>query len=1279
MDGLSVAASIAGLVSLADTVFRRTYQYYKTAKNATQDINKLATGIRTLSSLLHGLELVVNVLNEEARASGVDSANPLDSSNLTPLTEFRLHELSDCLATLTNIQKVLDKHQPQTTRGRQLLKNLKWPFSVHETKRLLDDVEKHKSTINIAVSGETLATVLNALSRQDDIATDVKELKNKQIARWAMEDHIRLDKERREILSFFGKIDPSSNHNMSLNLRHPMTGLWLTEGLPFQTWLRCRNSKLWLSGIPGAGKTITAALVIEEAMKQSSQDQAAAYFYCDYKDSEKQDPINILGSLASQLARQHEGAFSKLEQLYHTCHPKDKPLIRPETEALALKLYEMTSCFADVSIIVDGLDECGSQTTEVVESLAQLASHENSNVRVLLLSRDESDIREILCQEFNHLEIAAHSDDLRLYVAAEIEARQKKFGRERLRIRSIGLKDDIMKTLVDRAQGMFRWVACQLDYLCSLPNDAEKRKALVSLPPGLNATYERILERVNHGDESVQRMGDKSLDKEAIYEEEEILLHCSSLIRRSEDGQKLEMAHFTVKEYLSALSPTIHSPYSRYSQSEDFVLPRLAVTCLTYITFDCFHETVVNDFELWQEQVVEFPFRKHALLNWVYYVENRLDDTLILGLVKKLFDPAATRCFQSWVRDSIFLLQIRSLGINYDALRFQSFTFTLGSGNLKPLHLAAAIGLPEICQWLLADNCDVNDQSMAGTPVHCALLGMGRMWKLMMPSWCDFNCLEIDDAFRMGEASQIQVFDILISYKADCDGLYRDRTGKEYSCAHLSLLGELRYTTEHPLLKLVAAGIQLDDEVLNFLADYFEFGSTTTEFTEALLNLLMKENTHEPLTKLKIALKLNCAEKLHLVKAHSTALIATDVNNLVDLLYSAIKSDQAQLVEDLARDRRIDLLTRRKDGGQTFLHFAAGQHSVAATRILLSLGAEVNAVDEDGNTPLILALQAKPNAITQDCISLLIDHGADVRAKNFIGSEAVHYATTYGYLDASKILLRAGADINALLPDGKAPIHFAASWGHLHVVKELLSHHCSLAADNGGMTPRLLALKYGHPKVFDLLKTHEAQRKAGSPSDLRQASRGDGQSNSMVSPFSSKELKFSIERGDFELVKALDEIARYLVQKGAHYKGRLCTETVFAGYSVVHLTCTREENIDILRDVLDTEPLVSGTPLHLAAYIGNCAAAELLLRYEASVDATDSYSQTPLVHASRFGHVDAVQLLLTRGANPFYSTLNQISDGVYYTAAREEALRCSGTFSYEDIIPMKWICSNKPR
>lgn len=55
-------------------------------------------------------------------------------------------------------------------------------------------------------------------------------------------------------------------------------------------------------------------------------------------------------------------------------------------------------------------------------------------------------------------------------------------------------------------ESRFRWVVCQLDYLCNCAHDQERREALGKLPPDLPESYRRLLERVNNCSVGVQNM-----------------------------------------------------------------------------------------------------------------------------------------------------------------------------------------------------------------------------------------------------------------------------------------------------------------------------------------------------------------------------------------------------------------------------------------------------------------------------------------------------------------------------------------------------------------------------------------------------------------------------------------------------------------------------------------------------------------------------------------------------------------------------------------------------
>jgi hypothetical protein len=222
----------------------------------------------------------------------------------------------------------------------------------------------------------------------------------------------------------------------------------LTESNEFKYWLASPGSRLWLSGIPGAGKTVLASSVIEEALRTSDSEHAVAFFYCDYKNPASQDPLKILGCIASHIARQNESCLEKLREYYKICHPDGNLPRMPDKSRLRSLILDMASEFTNVSILVDGLDECNETTVEVVEMLAGLGG---PNLRTLFLSRAEQHIREILT-DYTQISIAARNSDLKLYVASEIEIRTRN---KRLQLKSDQLKEHILDKLVNDADGMY--------------------------------------------------------------------------------------------------------------------------------------------------------------------------------------------------------------------------------------------------------------------------------------------------------------------------------------------------------------------------------------------------------------------------------------------------------------------------------------------------------------------------------------------------------------------------------------------------------------------------------------------------------------------------------------------------------------------------------------------------------------------------------------------------------------------------------------------------------
>jgi ankyrin repeat protein len=161
---------------------------------------------------------------------------------------------------------------------------------------------------------------------------------------------------------------------------------------------------------------------------------------------------------------------------------------------------------------------------------------------------------------------------------------------------------------------------------------------------------------------------------------------------------------------------------------------------------------------------------------------------------------------------------------------------------------------------------------------------------------------------------------------------------------------------------------------------------------------------------------------------------------------------------------------------------AVKENSLREVERLLSVGADVNAKDTDGWTPLHMACYRGHVRVVIE----LREHGADIGAKTTIGRTPLHCAAFEGHLTVVNLLSpndsngattsilgkrkSRGANIEAKDYDGDTPLHKASWSGHLPVVKALRSCGANiLARNNDGELPIHDAVSGGNTAVAKYL------------------------------------------------------------------------------------------------------------------------------------------------------------------------------------------------------------------
>ncbi|GAM41921.1 hypothetical protein TCE0_042f15429 [Talaromyces pinophilus] len=827
---------------------------------------------------------------------------------------------------------------------------------------------------------------------------------------------------------------------------------WLLSTRTYKEWHQgIENGVLWLKGIPGSGKSVMAASIIQQLRKEKVP---VLYFFFRQIINANHEPVAALRDWLCQILPFSPPLQVRMRDEYLR---KERHIDSLAVSDLWKDLKFAMSAFPKVYCVTDALDEMDKGNDDFLDSLAKLGQWRPANVKVLITSRPVIAVESPL----RHLNIPHVRLDDRL-VDMDIAA----YVRHRLRNSSIPHEhwDLVIGAVPGRANGIFLYAKLAMDAF--VERGADPKMVLGKLPADLNVMYNDllcdhakrsnvpaefqrlILQFVTHATRPLRLLEVAEMAKashvpfqdHSLKEIKDLVrAACGPLLQILHD-ETVSVVHHSFTEFLKGSTRSKHLNDSAYPILEAGPTnKRLAIACMDYLTSGCLDELEIKmrskGDEFYEPKKtqqshtrLQFPFLEYAATNW--YIHTRR--AVLAGADMSSFYLSL---------DNFFANKHRLLGwldIDWPENVIQGLT---------PLHAAARTGLVEYARHLLQERgAKPNVKSHRGDPpLYWAALS--------------------------GHADVVQV---LIDSGADPD----EEANEGYKPLH-----KAASCNQADVAKvLLAAGVN----------------PLTPKTKETPGRMCGNAPTSIGHTPWMYACNNGGIETL----AEFLPYIRSSEQMLRGLFWLT-ESGHAVCVEMILQRTGLDV--NSKYLGETPLFKACRNGHMDTIDVLLKAGADPNVlcnypVDQFGNmhSPILrrpkdpnqteqprgyTALHAlcgmnngirhsRPVGDCTHCVRLLLEAGANLHSKCPDGKTALHFACS-NEIQVVKLLLDAGADPTAETDDGRTIIHTDGSTDKELLPLLLASGRVDVneLMTKGRESPLFLRLQGHHPEsIIELLK-----------------------------------------------------------------------------------------------------------------------------------------------------------------------------------------------------------------
>ncbi|KAK9849299.1 hypothetical protein MYU51_014545 [Penicillium brevicompactum] len=987
--------------------------------------------------------------------------------------------------------------------------------------------------------------------------------------------------------------DVSKNFFEALKKRHEGTCTWILQCKIFQEWQSDERRFIWLHGIPGCGKTILSAAVIDHLQRLGSSDIILEFFF-DFADNEKQTIDQLLRSLSHQLYSRNPSCRPELDKLFISCENGNQ---QPASQALAATLLQMLGHSGKVNIIIDALDECKTKK-EVLRWMEDIFHSGINSVRLLATSRKEEDIQSELERWLEQKSILSAQEesvnhDIRTFVHSKLLS-EPEFERWRTQP---GVQDEIEIQIMLKANGMFRWAACQLDTLQKCLDLPMLRRSLLSLPATLEETYARILANIDevYRDHAVRILQFLTYANRPLSIEEaidilvvdpstdpffdpshrmpnprDIMRLCASLVstviitRRkrisehfygcNETVTVLQLAHLSVQQYLK--SERIQSTFTHGTRHigrlfENYLAElnsrrSIAIICLAYLSY-------VGDQRTFVELRNDFPFSVFSSNNWRENARACENDDAVRKGTSNLF-LRQSQPYRVWV----------SLANPEDHHR----GFSIGA----PLYYASLAGSKHSVQLLLDKGVDINyhDHENDAALIVASYHGHQGIVKLLMDHDADIQsiCQQRGSALHAASMGGHQtIVQMLLDRGANINSCHQ-----HYGTPLQAAVMEKNYGVVKQLLEAGAdINIQSPD------------GSCI--YQNALQAAVSRQH-------------FGIADLL----VESEDRLALTAHSISNSLETAVEDNNLRMVQLLLES---NCETRIHESVfSSAIYAAASEGSLAVAQLLLTKGADVNARGRGGSSLQQAFLSYRPSG--EEIFQLLLDNGASL---NTLNDKAPLPIAVQKFKEKTiKRIIDAGFDVNTPHDYYGTPLHAASYRGDYNITRYLLEKGANVNTWSGEYGSALLAaFCRRHDDILRLLLKNGAtlNNHEGRESIAIQTALICGQSFTLAALVDKDSKSLGCPPKDCTALLAasslgLQDIVKLLVDKGADPNGQ------------------------------DSQ---TDSPLIVSASKGHHGIVQLLLLAGVNVNKKGKNYSNALFAALYNGHHAVVKLLLDEGAD----------------------------------------------